>query len=190
MRRVELEVDCAFNESVIDDPEGRFALWEEASTMQARAEAAEAMIIEYKEDVLKLRKRISGLVQSQDSAKDCMRVLESEAAALRSELDRQYHRHALVECDSCAMRGRDCDGGDHCNNCEARMDGDIAATSDVCRDCWQAAIARTAAEQRVLEAMAALYIERTVFPDGQSLTKYGDVMPVVRAELARRESKV
>lgn len=49
-------------------------------------------------------------------------------------------------CMSCDARGRVCDGGDHCDNCGARMDGDIAATADVCHDCWRAAKDRTVYE--------------------------------------------
>jgi hypothetical protein len=49
---------------------------------------------------------------------------------------------------------------------------------------------RTEADQRVLEACAAWSLEVTArAADGSTVTQYGDPLPVVRAELARRGMK-
>jgi predicted transcriptional regulator len=44
----------------------------------------------------------------------------------------------------------------------------------------------TPAECRVLKEMEALHIVHTTYPDGQSTTEWDDVLPAIRAELARR----
>lgn len=87
-----------------------------------------------------------------------------------------------VECGPCALRGRECDNGDHCNECGNRMDGETAAPSDVCHDCWHSAKARTEAEQAVLDALSAVRTEK--------LHRWmGAMGEVCRAELARRGSR-
>lgn len=114
-----------------------------------------------------------------------------------------------VDCESCAMRGRECDNGDHCDNCGNRMDGDIAATADVCHDCWRAAKARTEAEpesdwEREQRFWSEHPIERFDLDEcGSGYMSYRDMRrnetgdwirsddhraAVERAELARREA--
>lgn len=61
-----------------------------------------------------------------------------------------------MDCESCAIRGIECDNGDHCDSCGNRMDGYVAATADVCHDCWQAAKSRTEAESELAAAQAEI----------------------------------
>lgn len=112
------------------------------------------------------------------------------------------------DCMSCDAKGRVCDGGDHCDNCGARMDGDIAATADVCHDCWRSAkarteavvrtyhgmwppgvAARTEAERAVLDAMGL--VPESVLRDHLTGDIYGspEMVDLCRAELARRGLK-
>ena len=42
---------------------------------------------------------------------------------------------------------------DHCDSCVNPMDGEVAATADVCHDCWQAANARLAAANAEIERL-------------------------------------
>lgn len=74
-----------------------------------------------------------------------------------------------------------------CDNCGATIDGNQAATSDVCHDCWRSAKERTEAEQAVLDAMANALI-RAPNSRGYRLRPEDD-NAVCRAELARRGLK-
>jgi len=44
VRRVTLNVDCAFNEDIMDDPEGQFVMAEEALELERRLAVANALL--------------------------------------------------------------------------------------------------------------------------------------------------
>jgi hypothetical protein len=69
---------------------------------------------------------------------------------------------------------------DHCDHCDARIDGDHAATSDVCWDCWQTAkaAALTPGQRRVLEACAAFPTEHLTgdaYPSSSNRNELSDL---------------
>jgi len=223
----------------------------ELAAANARAEAAErdareadAEVDLWKEKTVQQKNRADAAERARGRAlaiceerEQMLKAVESEAAALRAEVERlrgvagQPATSIIVQtgagpvevtaerrdamnraraavgmppvtelelspevCEACDELGRACDGGDHCDNCGKRMDGDIAATADVCFDCWRAAKERTAAEQAVLDAMAAWPVAdlRDPFdapPPSQRAYQWRCLIELCRAELARRGLK-
>ncbi len=110
------------------------------------------------------------------------------APAHADNCERVTHPHSCHPCDCqppAPARPEECTNC--CDICETPIDGDKAATSDICFDCRRRLETRTEAEQRVLHAMAntiALPIEylRHVEKDPNHCWAQA-----ARAELARRE---
>jgi hypothetical protein len=99
----------------------------------------------------------------------CPETVPREALDQAELAAQRLHSQCLAErrrteCEPCALRGRECDNGDHCDECGNRMDGETAAPSDVCHDCWRATKTRLCQEVEFERKLADLAADEAVEP--------------------------
>jgi hypothetical protein len=151
--------------------------WREVDRWKARLERAES-------EAADLRAELDKVNAKYVDARDRCIAAQDEVAKLRAESDGR-HTANLALCRGLAAANALLETGlrfvPPTNGVQERWGDAVRAHLS------GQAPARTDHERAVLKAMAELNIKETVYPT-QTVTTHGDLMPAIRAELARREA--